>query len=496
MKTRTLTGALALSGISATALYAAQPTDSVVSDAYLNTAMGGSALKSLPAPPATCVLYALGYATNTTSVLNCFNTAAGAFALQANNSGGANAAFGADTLLANTTGSYNVAVGAAALYSNTTGSSNTALGEGAMFYNTTGAHNTATGVYSLYSLTTGNWNTGTGNGSLISNTSGSYNSAIGGRSLGINITGNQNAAQGYESLRYNRNGNQNVAVGAYAMEYNATTPKSTGISSSYNVAVGAFALYNNTTSAPAGDNTAVGYKALYNNAGTNNTAQGYQALYSNTTGTYATAVGYQALNNSTTGLANIGIGPFAGRNIVTGTLNIDIGSWGAADESNTVRIGIPGYHKNTYIAGIATTQVTGAQVVVTPSGQLGVLASSERYKTDVRPLAADTERLSRLQPVSFHLRSEPDGAVQYGLIAEDVEKVYPELVIRDMEGSIQGVRYDELAPMLLNEMQRQQQVNAAQGAMIQALQQQLAAIQATLGKLQTKGDTLLPASGQ
>jgi hypothetical protein len=88
---------------------------------------------------------------------------------------------------------------------------------------------------------------------------------------------------------------------------------------------------------------------------------------------------------------------------------------------------------------------------VTSSGQLGVLASSERYKTAITPMGENTKKLEQLRPVSFHLKTDPKGAVQYGLIAEEVDKVYPELVIRDDTGKIQGVRYDELAPMLLNE---------------------------------------------
>ena len=121
--------------------------------------------------------------------------------------------------------------------------------------------------------------------------------------------------------------------------------------------------------------------------------------------------------------------------------------------------------------------MTGAQVIVTPDGQLGVLASSERYKTDVMPIAGNTDRLAALRPVSFHLKSEPGGAVQYGLIAEEVDKVYPELVIRDAEGRIQGVRYDELAPLLLDQMQKEHARMTgkidAQAAEIAALKQKV-----------------------
>jgi hypothetical protein len=272
-------------------------------------------------------------------------------------------------------------------------------------------------------------------------------------------------------------------------------------SGSYNTATGFSSLWSNVT---GNNNTAAGYDSLYSNSsGSNNIATGYQALYSNTTGSYNSALGYQALYNSQSGLGNIGVGPFAGKNIVQGKLNIDIGSWGSADESNTIRIGLPTYHLATYIAGITNSQVTGAQVYVTANGQLGVLASSERYKTDITTLAPASERLAQLRPVSFHLKNDPKGAIQYGLIAEEVNKVYPELVIRDRDGRIQGVRYDELAPIVLNELQRQQasiqslsEQNGSQAAEIFDLKQQVtklgdlqrevAAMHAALASLQSK----------
>jgi hypothetical protein len=140
--------------------------------------------------------------------------------------------------------------------------------------------------------------------------------------------------------------------------------------------------------------------------------------------------------------------------LTTGSNNIDIGNAGLAADSGSIRIGTAGTQKTAYIAGIENTHVTSAAVYVTAAGQLGVLASSERYKTAITPLGKGTDQLERLRPVSFHLKSDPTGTVQYGLIAEEVEKVYPELVIRDSAGTIQGVRYDELAPLLLKEMQR------------------------------------------
>jgi hypothetical protein len=150
-----------------------------------------------------------------------------------------------------------------------------------------------------------------------------------------------------------------------------------------------------------------------------------------------------------------------------------------AGESGIIRIGTPSTQITTYIAGIENAKVTGSPVYVTASGQLGVLASSERYKTAIAPMGAETEKLQELRPVSFHLKSDPRGAVQYGLIAEEVAKVYPELVIRDQAGTIQGVRYDELAPMLLNEVQKQ-------AAEIRELKKLVTEMHADLLKLQAK----------
>lgn len=223
------------------------------------------------------------------------------------------------------------------------------------------------------------------------------------------------------------------------------------------------------------------------------TASGSESLFSNTSGTTNVTVGLEALNSNTTGSNNIAVGTGAGYNLTYGSNNIDIGNEGAATESGKIRIGTPGTQTATYIAGIESAKVTGAAVYVTSSGQLGVLASSERYKVAIAPLGARTGKLQQLRPVSFHLKSDPGGAVQYGLIAEEVAKVYPELVIRDDAGNIQGVRYDELAPMLLNEMQlqaaeirdlKQQETQrvAAQEARILGLQQQVA----ELVKLQSR----------
>jgi hypothetical protein len=157
-----------------------------------------------------------------------------------------------------------------------------------------------------------------------------------------------------------------------------------------------------------------------------------------------------------------------------------------------IRIGTQGTQTKTYVAGISDAQITGAAVYVTSSGRLGVLASSERYKTAITPMGANTEKLPLLRPVSFHLKSDPAGAVQYGLIAEEVDKVYPELVIRDDTGKIQGARYDELAPMLLNQMQHERKETTAkfnaQGMEIRDLKKLVVEMRAGLLKLQAKDE--------
>jgi Chaperone of endosialidase len=195
---------------------------------------------------------------------------------------------------------------------------------------------------------------------------------------------------------------------------------------------------------------------LNNTIGINNTASGMNALFNNTTGSQNTASGFNALPNSTTGNGNIAVGFQAGLNLTTGSHNIDIGNKGVAAESGTVRIGTKSTQTATYIAGIYNNALSGLPVVVTSTGQLGVEAtSSERFKTAIAPMSSNSAKLQQLRPVTFHYKANPHGALQYGLIAEEVAKVYPELVIRNESGRIDGVRYDELAPMLLNEVQQQ-----------------------------------------
>lgn len=301
--------------------------------------------------------------------------------------------------------------------------------------------NTAMGTLALDELTSGQFNTAGGGGALYANGTGSFNAAWGYHALYANGTGFSNVATGFEALAANTTGYRNTATGEGALTAN------TG--GGNNTATGTNAL---GTSSEGNNNTASGSYALATNStGSHNTADGTSAMYSNTNGEKNVALGELALSNNTTGSSNIAIGMNAGLRLTTGWNNIDLGSEGASGDNGKIRIGTPGTQTATFVAGINDAKVTGAAVYVTSSGQLGVLASAERYKTSIAPMGAATRKLARLRPVTFHLKTDPSGAVQYGLVAEQVAQVFPELVIRGADGRVEGVRYDELAPMLLNE---------------------------------------------
>jgi hypothetical protein len=320
-----------------------------------------------------------------------------------------NTAEGTDALFSLTTGPDNTAIGFDALYSNTTGDSNTATGSGALMSNTTGIRNTANGFAALQSNTTGERNTATGRAALASNTTGNHNTADGHNALIFNSTGNDNTASGSFALVFNTTGNQNTANGYGAM--------------------------------------------LFNTTGNQNTGTGYFAVYQNTTGNNNTGHGYSALLNNTTGVGNIALGSFAGSNLTTGDNNIDIGNLGVADEANTIRIGTHGTQTKTFIAGITGAAVTGVAVKVNAAGQIGTPPSSRRFKTEIKPMDKASEAILALKPVTFHYKKEidPQGSPEFGLVAEDVEKVNPDLVARDAEGKVYTVRYDAVNAMLLNE---------------------------------------------
>src|SRR6266436_2169854 len=326
---------------------------------------------------------------------------------------------------------------------------NTAEGTDALFSLTTGPDNTAIGFDALYSNTTGDSNTATGSIALSSNTTGVRNTANGFAALNSNTTGERNTATGRAAMTFNTTGNNNTADGHDALFSNTTAIR--------NTATGSFALFSNTT-------------------GPNNTALGYFALFSNTTGNSNMASGYDALVNNTTGSGNIALGNFAGANLTTGDQNIDIGNVGVAAEANTIRIGTEGTQTNAYLAGIYQTNIAkGLVVKVDSDGHLGTIGSSERFKDAIKPMDKASEAILALKPVTFRYKKEldPDGTPQFGLVAEEVEKVNPDLVVRDADGKPYTVRYEAVNAMLLNEFLKEHRIVLRQEAKITQLQSEL-----------------------
>jgi hypothetical protein len=222
-------------------------------------------------------------------------------------------------------------------------------------------------------------------------------------------TGTGNSAFGWRALSGRASGANNTAVGVEAMLANTH--------GYYNTAVGAFALFDNTD-------------------GASNNAVGFDALAQNTTGSGNIAVGFEALINNTTGNSNIALGFRAGRNI-RGSHNIDIGNPGRTGESGIIRLGMSGTQIKTFIAGISGVTVPGGVgVIVDSDGQLGTVVSSKRYKDDIKPMDKASETILALKPVTFRYKHEldPKGIPQFGLVAEEVEKVNPDLVARDEQG--------------------------------------------------------------
>lgn len=325
---------------------------------------------------------------------------------------------------------------------------NTAEGEDALFSLTSGVSNTASGFDALYSTTIGGSNTAVGWQALFSNTRGYTNTAIGSNALYNNTTGGNNTGCGVQALLQNTTGENNTAHGNSA-------------------------LYDNTTGSL---NTALGADSMVRNkSGIENTATGFDALQNNTTGSYNTATGFAALGANKKGNYNIALGFAAGFYRQRGSNNIDIGSPGVRDESGAIRIG-KRTQTNTYIAGITgVTVATGVGVIIDSTGHLGTITSSARFKENIQPMAKASEAILALQPVTFHYKKEldPAGVSQFGLVAEQVEKVDPDLVARDEAGKAYTVRYEAVNAMLLNEflkahrkLEEQAQINQRQEATI------------------------------
>jgi len=358
-----------------------------------------------------------------------FTTAEGTNALKSLTTGSGNTGIGWVSLFSATTASFNTGVGAGTLALNTA-DSNTASGAGALLLNTTGNFNTANGAFALLHNDAGSFNTASGEAALSTNTIGPRNTAAGFQALFSNSTGADNTATGYQALWSNVDGPRNTAFGYQAL-MNAT--------SGDNTAVGFQALQMNTGHQ---ENVAVGSNAARNTDAPFNTAVGAFALFDNTAGGGNVAIGDGALSHNTTGVENIAVGANAGFEVHTANNVICIGD-GGADVDNSC-----------YIGQIFTaTSAGGTQVFINSSHKLGTMTSSSRFKEDIKPMDTTSDAIYELKPVTFHYKKEidPAGISQCGLVAEDVEKVNPDLIVRDAEGKPYSVRYDQVNAMLLNE---------------------------------------------
>jgi hypothetical protein len=366
---------------------------------------------------------------------------------------GGNTAEGTNALLSRSTGTYNTAIGIFSLLSVTDSSFCTGVGAGALLANTSGR------------------NTATGAGALLSNIAGTNNTANGTFALFSSTAGNDNTAIGDEALLVANNADGNTAVGSFALGANT--------SGSLNTVIGAAAAITNTSGS---SNTAVGLNSLFSNVSSdNNTAIGRGALGSSTDG-HNTAVGFQALVAKTTGTDNVALGINAGSNLTSGSNNIYLGSLGVATEDNTIRIGEAGVQTSAFIRGIrgATIGANALPVLIDGTGQLGTISSSRRYKKDIKAMEQASKAILSLKPVTFHYKSDTKDTPQFGLIAEEVAEVNPDLVVRDENGEIYTVRYDQVNAMLLNEFLKEHKTVQEQGATIAELKKDFRATVAQL----------------
>jgi len=348
--------------------------------------------------------------------------------------------------------------------------------------------NTAEGEFSLQSLTGGSQNTAIGFQALFKNTTGNNNTSIGVNSLFSNTAGgNNNTATGVSALQSNTTGTNNTATGNVALFFNST--------GSFNTAIGGGALNSNTIGS---SNTATGLDALrHNNDGGSNNAFGHAALFSNVTGDFNNAFGEIALF-SCMGNFNTAFGDEAGRDLSSGSGNTFIGA-GAGSTTTMVNgmvlIGLNVIGDNTsnhtFIRNINTTSVSGGGTdtvtVNVSTGLLGHLTSSRRYKEDIKPMDNASETIFALKPVTYRYKKDIDKsqAIDYGLVAEDVAKVDPNLAIRDGKGQIDSVRYNAVNAMLLNEFLKEHQT-------VKALKSTVEKQEATIAQ-QQKGMEVLTA---
>jgi hypothetical protein len=292
--------------------------------------------------------------------------------------------------------------------------------------------------------------------------------------------------------------NQNTAKDDNALASLTTGTASTAIDADTicnmmmlgNTPYGCQALEGNTTGL---HNTAIGLRALAENAmGNNNTAIGFRVLVDNAAGNNNTAMGVSALSCNT-GSDNIALGARAGVYHMAGDNNIYIGNQGKmAPEDGQIRIGMSGVHTGTYIAGVRDAAVSGSPVVIGMGGKLGVTMSSAQFKEAIKPMDEASEAILGLKPVTFCYKQEfdPDKIPQFGLIAEEVEKVNPDLVARDKEGKVNTVRYEAVNAMLLNEFLKEHRKVEAQERNGQKQQSTITALKAVVAQQQKQIDAL------
>lgn len=428
-----------------------------------------------------------------------FTTAEGCRALESLNTGEGNTGLGFWALILDTTGNHNTAVGAQALAMNN-GDLNTAVGTVALVYNIDGIRNTAVGAQTL-PFNDGDVNGAFGAYALFNNITGSANNAFGDHALFENISGSGNTAVGVSALK-NNNANGNTATGALALLANTTggtLGNTMGFDVGPNVAVGSGALGSNTI---ASANTAVGYQALGSNttgfqdtdlgvstavgfqalanasgpADAANDAFGYKALFNLTDGTGNVAIGFQALSNLTGGFSNVAIGGSALNSMTTGISNVALGTGAGVDitsgggniyigfnagsgivsEDATIRIGSTHLFAPMacYIQGIhdVVDPAADLEVLIAPDGRLsGGPISSARFKEDMKPMDKASESILALNPVTFRYKNDARRIPRFGLVAEEVARVNPNLVIPDPDGKPYSVRYEAVNAMLLNE---------------------------------------------
>lgn len=393
-----------------------------------------------------------------------------------------NTAEGDKALFSLTTGSGNTAVGWFSLFSDTDGSFNTGVGAGTLLFNVgnqsvgDGIGNTAVGTAALLFNTSGSNNTAVGTTALLNNSIGDNNTAVGAHALNQNMNGTFNNALGSSALFSNQTGGQNNAFGAQALQNN--------IDGFGNTAMGDLALHGNVSGF---ENVAVGDQAMQNGAGNNNTAVGVIAL-SVTTGSDNTAIGRGALVACTNGNLNTAIGKDAGSGVTSGSNNTIVGEGGGVGittANNVICIGAELAGENIsnscFIRNIfGGAAPSGAAVLVSSNGRLGTTTSSRRFKEQIEPMDEASEALFALKPVTFRYKKEidPKAVLQFGLVAEDVQTIHPDLVVHDTEGRPYSVRYDQVNAMLLNEFLKEHKTVQEQGAMIAELRDGIAKLNA------------------